>query len=70
MIFNFTSAHVVEDFEFNWQKRILKFHIKTHTHTQTPEKIINKHNSFFLFSAEKQFYYKFLMQTYYDLGDN
>ena len=44
MIFNFMSAHAVEDFEFNWQKRILKFNIKTHT------LIV------FLFSAEKQFY--------------
>ena len=33
MIFNFTSAHVVEDFDFDWQKRILKFYFKTHTHT-------------------------------------
>ena len=61
MIFNFTSAHAVEDFDFNWQKRILKLHIETHTHTHTPEKIINKHNSFFFSSAEKQFYYKYLM---------
>ena len=48
MIFNFTSAHTVEDFEFNWQRRILKFYIKTHT-------------PFFLFSTEKQFYYKYLV---------
>ena len=40
MIFNLASAHAVEDFEFNWQKRILEFYIKhthtpTHTHTHT-----------------------------------
>ena len=57
MIFNFTSAYAVEDFEFNWQKHILKFYIKTHKHI-------------FFFSAEKQFYYKYLTQTDYDLGDN
>ena len=55
MIFNFTSAHAVEDFEFNWQKRILKFYIKTHTHTHTPEKIVNKHNSFFCFLLKNNF---------------
>ena len=48
MIFNFTSVDAVEDFEFKWQKRILKFYIKTHTHV-------------FLFSAEKRFYYKYLI---------
>ena len=47
VIFNFTSAHAVEDFEFDWQERI--------------QKIINKHKLIFLFSTEKQFYYKYLM---------
>ena len=58
MIFNFTSAHAVEDFEFNWQKRILKFYIKTHTHTWENNQ---QAQLIFLFSAEKQFYYKYLM---------
>ena len=49
VIFNFTSAHAVEDFEFDWQKRI--------------RKIINKYKLIFLFSTEKQFYYKYLMWT-------
>ena len=47
VIFNFTSAHAAEEFEFDWQKPI--------------RKIINKHKLIFLFSAEKQFYYKYLM---------
>ena len=33
VISNFTSAHAFEDFEFDWQKRILKFYTKRHTHT-------------------------------------
>ena len=58
VIFNFTSAHAVEDFEFDWPKRILKFYIKRHTHT-AEKNIINKHQQIFLFSTEKQFCYKY-----------
>ena len=68
VIFNFTSAHVVEDFEFDWQKRILKFYFKTHTHTA--EKNNQQAQTDFLFSTEKQFYYKYFMWTDYDLGGN